>query len=86
MWQETDEGLYKRFEFQNFTEAFSFMKQVAVIAERAQHHPRWTNEWNVVEIWLLTHEANHSITDKDHELARLIDQQLAADETENESY
>lgn len=73
MWQETKHGLYKQFNFSNFTEAFEFMTQVAQIAEKLNHHPRWENEWSVVQIWLITHEGNTKITDKDRELAKAID-------------
>lgn len=74
MWQETKDGLYKLFEFKDFKEAFGFMSKVAQIAERQQHHPRWTNEWNKVEIWLSTHETDDQITDKDRQLATAIDE------------
>jgi 4a-hydroxytetrahydrobiopterin dehydratase len=82
MWQSPEEGLYQAFEFVDFAEAFGFMTKVAAVAEQAQHHPRWTNEWNRVEIWLLSHEAGNSITDKDHQLAKEIDQ-LAKQGNEN---
>lgn len=72
-WQTTDKGLYKRFEFKNFNEAFVFMTRVAELAEQAQHHPTWTNSWNTVEIWLISHDDGNEITDKDHELATQID-------------
>jgi ribonuclease HI len=49
------------------------MRAVAAIAEEQNHHPRWTNEWNRVQIWLSTHEAGDKITDKDRQLADLID-------------
>jgi 4a-hydroxytetrahydrobiopterin dehydratase len=73
MWQETDQGLYKKFTFKDFEEAFAFMGRVAAIAEAQQHHPKWTNEWNSVEIWLSTHDAGSKITDKDRKLAETID-------------
>jgi len=73
MWQETKHGLYKQFNFRDFAEAFSFMTQVAALAEQHQHHPRWENEWSVVQIWLITHDAGSAITDKDRELAQAID-------------
>lgn len=76
MWQETPEGLYKKFEFRDFNEAFEFMTKVGQLAERQQHHPRWTNEYNKVEIWLSTHDAGGKVTDKDRELARAIDEVL----------
>ena len=74
MWQETDEGLYRKFEFKDFKQAFAFMTKVAKIAEAKKHHPRWTNEWNKVEIWLSTHDAGGRITDKDMKLAKAIDE------------
>jgi 4a-hydroxytetrahydrobiopterin dehydratase len=72
-WQQTKHGLYKRFNFINFTEAFEFMTKVAAIAEEQQHHPRWENEWSVVDIWLITHEHESTVTDKDYQLAEAID-------------
>lgn len=73
MWQETKHGLYRQFNFSNFTEAFAFMTKVADIAERLNHHPRWENEWSVVQVWLITHEGDKRITDKDRLLASEID-------------
>ena len=74
MWQETKHGLYKQFNFENFKEAWEFMQKVAELAEKYQHHPRWENEWSVVQIWLITHEGGQRITDKDRELAAAIDE------------
>jgi 4a-hydroxytetrahydrobiopterin dehydratase len=74
MWRETEKGLYRQFEFKDFAGAFAFMTKVAQLAEAQQHHPRWMNEWNRVEIWLSTHEAEDSITDKDRMLAAAIDE------------
>jgi ribonuclease HI len=73
MWQETKHGLYKQFNFTDFAEAFRFMTKVAALAEDMHHHPRWENEWSVVQIWLITHEGPHPITDKDRQLADAID-------------
>ena len=73
MWQETKHGLYKQFNFENFKEAWAFMERVAELAEEFQHHPRWENEWSVVQIWLITHEGGKKITGKDHEMAEAID-------------
>lgn len=73
MWTETKHGLYKQFNFENFKEAWSFMTQVAELAEEFQHHPRWENEWSVVQIWLITHEGGKKVTDKDREMAQAID-------------
>ncbi|CAN5405438.1 hypothetical protein BH10PAT3_BH10PAT3_8150 [soil metagenome] len=72
MWQNKNNELYKQFEFRDFTEAFTFMEQVAMVAERLNHHPRWLNEWNKVQFWLHTHSAG-GVTPKDEELAAEID-------------
>ena len=73
MWQHTDNRLYRKFQFANFSEAFAFMTRVALEAEKMNHHPLWTNVWNSVEIWLSTHDAGDVVTEKDQELARRID-------------
>ena len=73
MWQETDNKLYRKFQFADFSEAFAFMARVAIEAEKMNHHPLWTNVWNTVEIWLSTHDAGNVVTDKDRELAKRID-------------
>jgi ribonuclease HI/pterin-4a-carbinolamine dehydratase len=73
MWQETKHGLYKQFNFDDFKSAWAFMTRVAELAEEFQHHPRWENEWSVVQIWLITHEGGHNITDKDRQMAEAID-------------
>lgn len=73
MWTETNNTLYRKFEFADFSAAFAFMTRVAMLAEQHQHHPRWSNVWNTVEIWLSTHDAGNVITEKDHALAKAID-------------
>lgn len=77
MWDETNDTLYKRFQFNNFSEAFAFMTRVAIEAEKMDHHPKWTNVWNTVEIWLSTHDAGNIVTEKDRKLAAKIDRLLA---------
>jgi len=72
MWQKQNNQLYKEFKFKDFAEAFSFMQEIAKLAEARNHHPRWVNEWNIVQIWLYTHSAGE-ITDKDEGLAKDID-------------
>lgn len=74
MWQETNNSLYRKFEFRDFNEAFAFMTRVALIAEKMNHHPKWTNVWNTVEVWLSTHDAGDVITEKDRKLAGKIDE------------
>ena len=76
MWQEINNALYRKIEFKDFSEAFAFMTRVAMVAEKMNHHPRWTNVWNTVEIWLNTHDAGNSVTDKDRKLAQKIDELL----------
>ena len=73
MWLEKDNKLYKAFTFKDFSDAFSFMCRVALLAEKMNHHPTWTNTWNKVEIWLSTHDAGDIVTDKDLKLAEGID-------------
>ena len=77
MWTEENNSLYKKFEFKNFSEAFAFMTRVAIEAEKADHHPLWTNVYNKVEIWLSTHDAGNIITAKDRKLAENIDKLLS---------
>lgn len=74
MWKEINNQLYQKFEFKDFNSAFGFMSRVALAAEKNDHHPKWTNVWNVVEIWLSTHDAGNIITDKDRKLASLIEE------------
>ncbi len=76
MWKEVNNKLYRKFQFKNFSEAFAFMTRVAIEAEKANHHPLWTNVWNTVEIWLSTHDAGDVVTDKDRKLAQAIDDLL----------
>ena len=73
MWEEKDNKLYRKFEFKNFSEAFAFMTRIALAAEKMDHHPKWTNEYNRLEIWLSTHDAGDVVTEKDKKLAAIID-------------
>jgi 4a-hydroxytetrahydrobiopterin dehydratase len=73
MWTEENNALYRKFVFNDFSEAFAFMTRVAIEAEKADHHPRWTNVWNTVEIWLNTHDAGNTVTEKDRALAGKIE-------------
>ncbi|MBB2148150.1 4a-hydroxytetrahydrobiopterin dehydratase [Pedobacter gandavensis] len=75
-WEEVDKKLYKVLIFKDFQEAFAFMVRVAFLAEQHNHHPKWTNEWNKVEIWLSTHDAGGVVTEKDRSLAREINELL----------
>jgi 4a-hydroxytetrahydrobiopterin dehydratase len=73
MWTEKDNKLYQKFTFKDFSEAFAFMTRVALEAEKMNHHPLWTNVYNTVEMWLNTHDAGDTVTEKDHKLAKKID-------------
>jgi 4a-hydroxytetrahydrobiopterin dehydratase len=75
-WQEIDGALHKKFEFRNFAEAFAFMTKVAAAAELQNHHPDWSNSWNIVEISLCSHDKG-TVTQRDHDLAIAIDELLA---------
>ena len=72
-WTEQDNALYRKFVFGDFSAAFAFMTRVALEAEKMNHHPLWTNVWNTVEIWLNTHDAGNTVTEKDRKLAQKID-------------
>ena len=74
MWIEENNQLKKSFEFADFVEAFAFMTKVALNAEKANHHPYWTNVYNRVEICLSTHDAGDIVTEKDRKLAEEIDE------------
>lgn len=74
MWVEENNRLMRTFRFKDFTEAFAFMTRVAFIAEKMDHHPNWTNVYNTVTIELNTHDAGNRVTEKDHMLAKAIDQ------------
>lgn len=71
-WQLSDHFIVRTFLFQDFLEAFGFMTKVAILAEKNNHHPNWSNVYNTVEIKLSTHDAG-GLTHKDFDLARKID-------------
>ena len=73
MWKEENNQLKRSFEFTNFIEAFGFMTKVAMIAEKMNHHPNWSNVYNKVDITLSTHDEGNTVTDKDRKLAAAID-------------
>ncbi len=72
-WTEENNELKQTFTFKDFSEAFAFMTRVALVAEKMDHHPNWTNVWNKVEITLNTHSAGNIVTEKDRKLAAEID-------------
>ena len=73
MWKEENNQLTATFDFNDFVEAFGFMAKVALVAEKMNHHPEWTNIYNSVVIKLSTHDAGNVVTNLDRELAAKID-------------
>ncbi len=71
-WKETNNELVTQLKFKDFKEAFAFLTEVALMAEKMNHHPTWTNTYNKVEIRLSTHDAGNTITEKDRKLANSI--------------
>lgn len=72
----SDDGksyLIKEFTFKNFVEAFAFMTKVALMAEKVNHHPDWSNVYNKVVIKLSTHDKGDTVTAQDISLAEMID-------------
>jgi 4a-hydroxytetrahydrobiopterin dehydratase len=72
-WVQENNRLKKTFKFKDFVSAFGFMTKVALIAEKMDHHPQWTNLYNTVSFELSTHDAGDVVTEKDQKLAKAID-------------
>lgn len=72
-WELVDGTLHRELRFDDFATAFGFMATVAVIAEKMNHHPEWSNVYNRVTVDLTTHDAG-GVTALDFELAGRIDQ------------
>jgi 4a-hydroxytetrahydrobiopterin dehydratase len=70
-WSLDDGKLYRRFEFPDFVSAFAFMTRVALVAEKADHHPEWSNVYNRVEVRLTSHDAG-GLTERDAALAEAM--------------
>jgi len=73
-WSEVSgrDAIQKSFKFADFTHAWAFMTRVALAAEKADHHPEWSNVYNRVDIVLSTHDAG-GLSEKDISLAKFID-------------
>jgi 4a-hydroxytetrahydrobiopterin dehydratase len=73
-WGEVEgrDAIRRTFKFRNFVEAFGFMAKAALVAEKLDHHPEWTNVYRTVEVVLTTHDAG-GLTAKDVELAEAMD-------------
>jgi 4a-hydroxytetrahydrobiopterin dehydratase len=71
-WEEREGALHRSFAFADFSEAWAFMSRVALLAEKAGHHPNWSKVWNEVDIALTSHDAGSTVTDRDRKLATAI--------------
>jgi len=69
---EARDAITRTFTFADFSEAFAFMTRVALLAEKADHHPEWSNVWNRVDILLTTHDAG-GLSQRDIDMAEAID-------------
>lgn len=72
-WIEENNKLTKTFIFKTFTEAIAWMVKASFEIEKLDHHPEWTNVYNKVMVTLTTHDAGNKITEKDRELAKVLD-------------
>lgn len=77
MWQTVDNKLYQKFEFEDFGQATEFINKVAAIAQQMNHHPTMQNTYNTVELWLSTHDADDTVTEKDQQFADQVDKLFA---------
>lgn len=71
-WEYFDDAIHAEFEFENFKDCFSAMSRIAFDCEALNHHPNWSNVYNVLTISLSTHDAN-GVTNKDFKLAEAIE-------------
>ncbi|OBQ52547.1 4a-hydroxytetrahydrobiopterin dehydratase [Tamlana sp. s12] len=71
-WDYYDDAIHSEFEFENFKDCFSAMSRIAFECEALNHHPNWTNVYNVLTISLSTHSEN-GVTEKDFKLAKAIE-------------
>lgn len=71
-YDEARDAITRRILFADFAEAFGFMARVALVAEKMDHHPEWSNVWNKVEILLTTHDCS-GLSERDVALAQAID-------------
>ena len=72
-WKEENNKLVGSLTFKDFVQAFAFITEVAIHAEKMNHHPTWTNTYNKVDFQLSTHDAGDIVTQKDKDLANIID-------------
>lgn len=79
-WILKDNQLTKTFVFASFEAAMDFMVRAGRVIGEMDHHPRWTNVYNRVEVWLCTHDAGDIVTQKDYDLAAALDAVFAEDQ------
>ncbi len=72
-WTEENNKLSKTFTFKTFGDAMAWMVKASYHIEKLDHHPEWTNVYNKVHVSLTTHDAGNTVTDKDKQLANLLD-------------
>ena len=73
-WTNNENSLEKTYRFDTFESAMDFMQQAALIISETDHHPTWTNTYNQIHVSLSTHDAGNKVTQKDKELAAILDQ------------
>ncbi len=78
-WEYYDNAIHAEFEFENFKDCFSAMSRIAFECEALNHHPNWSNVYNVLNISLSTHDAG-GVTQKDFALAQAIEAIVEAEE------
>lgn len=71
-YDEARDAITRTFTFTDFSAAFGFIARVALLAEKADHHPEWSNVWNRVDILLTTHDAG-GLSHRDIDMARAIE-------------
>ena len=76
-WKEENNSLNAEFTFKDFTQAWAFMSEVAIVAEKQGHHPNWSNVYNTVNIQLTTHDEGNVVTEKDRKLSLKISELYA---------
>lgn len=74
--EDARDAVFKRFVFKDFNQAFGFMTRVALLADKMDHHPEWSNVYNRVEVLLTTHDAD-GVTELDLRMARFMDEAAA---------
>jgi 4a-hydroxytetrahydrobiopterin dehydratase len=72
-WKEENNTLTKTYKFDTFATAMAWMVKAAFAIEKLNHHPEWTNVYNRITVSLSTHDAGNTVTDKDRELAKVLD-------------